>query len=154
MPHNAISKRSYNGVNVPILWHAQQENGYSSAAWLTYKQAQAAGAQVKGGEKSTRVVFAKQLMIKDDADVEKHIGMLRTFAVFNASQIEGLPKEAPLVPLTPEQRDDQAIRFIQATKADIDLGSGVNIFNGMSRDHNRIGVTMGYAPANRAVYRF
>jgi antirestriction protein ArdC len=27
MPINAATKRPYNGINIPILWHAQQEHG-------------------------------------------------------------------------------------------------------------------------------
>ena len=43
------------------------------------------------GEKSTTVVFTKKLHIKDkETDEDKQIGMLRTFAVFNVAQIDGL----------------------------------------------------------------
>lgn len=122
MPHNAVSKRSYNGINIPILWHAQQVRGYTTAAWLTYKQAQEAGAQVRGGEKSTTVVFTKKLIHKDDDDVEKQIAMLRTFNVFNVAQIDGLPLEESRPELSQQARDDAAIRFLRATGADIRHG--------------------------------
>lgn len=122
MPHNAVSKRGYNGINIPILWHGQQTKGYPTAAWLTYQQAKEAGAQVRAGEKSTTVVFTRKLIVKGDDDLEKQIGMLKTFNVFNVAQIDGLPEEAPPSVLTEEQRDDAAIRFIQATKADIRHG--------------------------------
>jgi antirestriction protein ArdC len=122
MPHNAVTKRDYNGINIPILWHAQQEGGYPTSGWLTYKQAKEAGAQVRGGEKSTTVVFTKQLTLKDDDDVEKKIGMLRTFSVFNKAQIDGLPEDPTPLPLLEEERDRVALRFIQATKADIRHG--------------------------------
>jgi hypothetical protein len=29
LPMNAATKRDYNGVNIPILWHAQIRKGYS-----------------------------------------------------------------------------------------------------------------------------
>jgi antirestriction protein ArdC len=40
LPMNAATKRGYNGVNIPILWHAQLASGYPTASWMTYKQAQ------------------------------------------------------------------------------------------------------------------
>lgn len=52
VPANAISKRAYSGINVPILWFTAAEKGYEKHAWLTYQQAAAAGGQVRKGEKS------------------------------------------------------------------------------------------------------
>jgi antirestriction protein ArdC len=125
MPHNAVTKRGYQGINIPILWHAQQENGYPSAAWLTYQQAQDAKAQVRKGEKSTTVVFTRKLIVKGDDELEKQIAMLKTFNVFNVAQIDGLPEETPAPELTPEQRDDAAVRFIMRTKAHIIHGGNM-----------------------------
>ena len=65
LPMNAATKRGYNGINIPILWHAQITHGYKTASWMTYKQASELGAQVRGGEKSTHIVFTKQLNMKD-----------------------------------------------------------------------------------------
>jgi len=48
MPMNAATKRSYNGINIPILWHAQLSRGYPTASWMTYKQANEIGGQVRG----------------------------------------------------------------------------------------------------------
>ncbi len=91
LPMNAATKRSYNGINIPILWHAQITRGYKTASWMTYKQAAELGAQVRGGEKSTHIVFTKQLSVKDkETDEEKKIGMLKAFSVFNVAQIDGL----------------------------------------------------------------
>ena len=39
LPMNAATNRSYNGINIPILWHAQITNGYRTASWMTYRQA-------------------------------------------------------------------------------------------------------------------
>jgi antirestriction protein ArdC len=91
MPMNAATGRAYNGINIPLLWHAADVYGYPTHGWLTYKQAQAAGGQVRKGEKSTTVVFTKKLRVKDkDTDEDKQIGMLRTFCVFNVAQIDNL----------------------------------------------------------------
>lgn len=40
---NAVTKKSYNGLNVLMLWHERQEKQYALAEWLTYKQCQEAG---------------------------------------------------------------------------------------------------------------
>jgi len=47
LPMNAATKRSYNGINIPILWHAQLSRGYPTASWMTYRQAVELGAQVR-----------------------------------------------------------------------------------------------------------
>ena len=75
LPKNAATRRSYNGINIPILWHAQLSRGYPTASWMTYKQALELGAQVRGGEKSTHVVFTKQL-------INQSISMFTSCSVF------------------------------------------------------------------------
>src|ERR1700674_1123400 len=108
LPKNAATNRSYNGINIPILWHAQLTRGYPTASWLTYKQALELGGQVRGGEKSTHVVFTKQLNVKDkETDEEKKIGMLKAYSVFNVAQIDGLPASTiRRVEETPDQKRD------------------------------------------------
>ena len=61
MPHNAATNRPYSGINIPILWGAALTSGYDRHLWMTYKQALAAGARVRGGEHGTTVVFTKKL---------------------------------------------------------------------------------------------
>lgn len=41
----------YRGVNVLMLWRAATENGYAAPYWMTYRQAQALGGQVRKGER-------------------------------------------------------------------------------------------------------
>ena len=124
LPMNAATKRSYNGINIPILWHAQFINGYRTASWMTYRQALELGAQVRGGEKSTHVVFTKQLNVKDkETDEEKKIGMLKAYSVFNVAQIDRLPSSSTgQAEKTPDQKQDNVDTFIAATKADIRIG--------------------------------
>jgi antirestriction protein ArdC len=89
---------------------------------MTYKQALVREAHVRKGERGTTVVFTKCLTIKDtDRDEEKRLNMLRTYTVFNVSQIDGLPSDPP-VEETP-RGCDPAMQFIDATKADIRIGS-------------------------------
>jgi antirestriction protein ArdC len=123
LPMNAATKRGYNGINIPILWHAQITHGYRTASWMTYKQASELGAHVRGGQKSTHVVFTKQLNVKDtESDEEKKIGMLKAYSVFNVAQIDGLQLPENMGLLEPEARQDAVTTFIAATKADIRIG--------------------------------
>jgi antirestriction protein ArdC len=64
-------------------------------------------------------VFTKKLTVKEE-DEEKQIAMLRTYAVFNIAQIDGLAVEAPVVLDAPAHETADA--FIAATHADIRHG--------------------------------
>lgn len=89
MPYNLFSLKPYRGVNVPLLFC----NSFTSTAWMTYKQAQSIGANVRKGEKGSMIVFYKPLEIKDknDPDSKGHmIPMLKSFVVFNREQVDGL----------------------------------------------------------------
>jgi antirestriction protein ArdC len=123
LPFNAATKRSYNGINIPILWHASSVHGWPTLGFMTYKQAKDIGAQVKGGEKGTTVVFTSKLTIQSEVnEEERQIGYLKAFTVFNVSQIDGLEPEPVKEKLNEQRRDDQATRFIQATGATIKHG--------------------------------
>jgi antirestriction protein ArdC len=122
MPHNGATNRPYNGVNVLLLWSERQEKGYTTSNWMTYKQAIQAGGQVRGGEKSTTVVFTKKLRVKDqETEEEKTVGMLRTYAVFNEDQIDGLTPKDPEI-LAPEARVEAVDAFLAATGSQVRLG--------------------------------
>lgn len=102
-PKNMDSRKPYRGVNVFLLAFTAYAHGYESSYWMTYKQAKEKGGNVKKGEKSSLVVFWKQLETKDrQTGEEKTIPMLRYYNVFNLSQIEGIA--APdVVPFTPTE---------------------------------------------------
>lgn len=122
MPHNGATHRAYSGINVVLLWHEREVKGYRTPNWMTYRQAQELGAQVRGGEKSTTVVFTKKLHFTDtETEEEKTVPMLRTYAVFNEDQIDGLPAKKPEI-LPPEQRIELVEAFIAAAKAEIRMG--------------------------------
>lgn len=88
---------AYNGVNVLLLWDAALRGGYQNPTWMTFKQAEAYGAHVRKGEKSSFIVYADKITkLEADsvtgADVERHIPFMRGYNVFNVEQIEGLPE--------------------------------------------------------------
>src|SRR3546814_4734540 len=47
MPRNAATGRSYRGINIPILWVAADRRGYATHAWMTFRQANERGGQVR-----------------------------------------------------------------------------------------------------------
>ena len=59
-PHNAISHKNYNGINRLVLGMS----AHKSTGWLTYKQAQDAGGQVRKGETGTTVILFNPINIK------------------------------------------------------------------------------------------
>ncbi len=55
----------YKGINIILLNISASKQGFASNQWLTYKQAQSVGGNVRKGEKGTGIVFYKSLVIKD-----------------------------------------------------------------------------------------
>jgi antirestriction protein ArdC len=104
---NMASNRPYRGINQWLLSLA----GFPTPYWLTFKQARDLGGNVKAGEKSTMIVFWKQLTVKDrdDADKTKTIYLLKHYNVFNVSQCEGID-----VPVFEEPADFDPIVEAQA----------------------------------------
>jgi antirestriction protein ArdC len=97
LPRNALTARSYSGVNVLILWGAVIEHGFASQSWLTFRQAQEAGGCVRKGEHGVTVVYAdrftpeaeKERASREGGD-PKAVSFLKRFTVFNVAQCEGL----------------------------------------------------------------
>lgn len=87
----------YTGINVLILWDAIHKKQFNHATWMTFKQAQALGAQVRKGEKGTKIVFSKKMKRieknEDGEEVTLQIPFLKSYTVFNLDQIDGLPDE-------------------------------------------------------------
>ena len=118
----------YRGINVLILWSEAIEHGYASPTWMTYRQAQALGAQVRKGEHGATVVYAKTIERVDDDlttgdETVRRIPMLRAYTVFNTDQIDGLPAPTPAQPSAIAEsvstRIERADTFIAATGAAI-----------------------------------
>jgi antirestriction protein ArdC len=106
----------YRGINTLALWAAAQECGFSSPYWFTFKQALAAGAAVRKGERGSFIVFYTELPgdaeapNTDDAKGDKK-RILRGYTVFNAMQIDGLPAAYFAEPTPPMPRDEDDARL-------------------------------------------
>lgn len=131
MRHNG---EPYRGINVLLLWSTAEERGYQRNTWLTYKQAEALGGQVRKGERGALVVYAGRHTPADTNETTEDtaetapaqaFNFLRSYTVFNAEQIDGLPavepptaQEHPTV--TPDAR---AEAFFAATGARVQHGA-------------------------------
>lgn len=124
----------YSGINVLLLWMEAVAAGHPSPTWMTYRQAQALGGQVRRGEKGAPVVYFDSLTRDGDGGGEiegeagREVRFLKTYTVFNVGQIDGLPErfrpapaeEAP--PLPESERIAQADAFFENTGAAVRHG--------------------------------
>ncbi len=123
LPHNPVGRYAYHGINIVALWASQQHSAYDTAEWATFRQWQAAGAQVRKGEKGTLTVFFKasgsgqQSTANDEQEPRRHF-IAKAAYVFNAAQVDGFIPAAP-PKLTSIERHAAAETFIHASKASI-----------------------------------
>ncbi|MCW0198858.1 zincin-like metallopeptidase domain-containing protein [Sphingopyxis sp.] len=97
LPRNALTGRSYSGINILILWGAVIERGWPSQSWLTFRQAVQAGGAVRKGERGTTVVYADRFTPEAEKERARQTGedaravpFLKRFTLFNIAQCEGL----------------------------------------------------------------
>lgn len=120
----------YRGINILLLWDSAIIHGFTAPLWMTYKQAQELGGQVRKGEKGSLVVYANTITKteQDEAtgeEQEREIPFMKGYTVFNAEQVDGLP--AHFYATQPQAADpvariDRAEAFFAATGADIRHG--------------------------------
>ena len=131
MPHNASTRNRYSGINIVILWDAVVSCGFSTNAFLTFRQALSLGGHVRKGERGTTVVYAKPFTPAEEkrrAEREgreaARIPMLKRFTVFNTDQCDDLPAEvcAPPPPIPDDLILPAADALIKATDADFRIG--------------------------------
>ena len=127
VPVNVATGHRYRGVNLFLLGMSPLSFTSGDPRWCSYRQAAARGWQVRKGEKATPVYFYKPIEIEDktaDRDRETRcIPMLRTFSVFHASQIDGVPALAPSTATksVPERIQDVDL-IIQASGVPVRIG--------------------------------
>jgi antirestriction protein ArdC len=109
---NLSSKKPYTGFqNIVTL----SSSPFGSNYWLTYKQAQSLGGQVRKGEKGRPIFFFKTIPVEDrkNPDKEKLIPFLRRSVVFNLEQIDGLDPPAvdptDCVPFSPLEEAEKVV---------------------------------------------
>jgi antirestriction protein ArdC len=126
MRHNG---EAYRGINILLLWSEAIDRGYSSAHWMTYRQAMELGGHVRRGESGCTVVYANNLSLKaieEDGSIEQRdIYLMRAYTVFNTEQIEGLPARFAAAVEPPREKIaliEAAERFFDGTSATVRHG--------------------------------
>lgn len=101
-PINAVTRRPYSGINLPLLWAEARLRGLTQDRWLTFNQAKKAGGHIRKGEHSTLAVLYKPMEREEQTETGQpifdengqpkvtHFGILRTHFLFNIEQTEGL----------------------------------------------------------------
>ncbi len=124
-PINAITRRPYAGINIPLLWAEARLRGYRQDRWLTYNQARKAGGHVRKGEQSTLAVLYKPMskeahdedgqVVRDEQGNIKMVqfALLRTHCLFNIEQTEGLTNEEQ-----PHVEGEDPVAFIDHAPAE------------------------------------
>jgi antirestriction protein ArdC len=115
----------YQGINVLWLWMAAEAAGHASPFWMTYRQSQLLGGQVRKGERGTVGIFYRAYQAEEAHESDEDAGprtrrVLKSFTLFNACQIDGLPSRffpepRPLPPGT--ERDVALDAFFAAVPA-------------------------------------
>ena len=116
-PHrNASTNKPYSGLNPVILQATSMVRGFEDPRWLTFKQAKDMGHKVKKGAKSVCCHYYDKVLLKpkdgEEDDDARMVPILKTFNLFNAGEIDGLPSLRPgdWEPL----RDDKAEGLIMS----------------------------------------
>lgn len=120
LPINAITSNPYNGINRFTLAMATMLMGYQESKWVTYKQAETKGWQVRKGEKSVGCCYYNSF-IKEDKETgeEEKMLILKSFNVFNVAQLDGY--EAPTEIVTPITTTAENCDIIKTILANTDV---------------------------------
>lgn len=128
MPVNGATGRRYHGINVVILATTAFALG-GDPRFCSYKQAADRGWQVRKGERGTTVFFFKQLPVvdrdaaSDSEDRTRAVPMLRSYSVFNGSQIDGIPAYiAPNLTQAPWRRPEATQTILANSGARLRIG--------------------------------
>ena len=120
---NFLSQKPYQGVNRLILGLSSMVNAFDCPVWASFKQWQSIGANVRKGEKGTKIVFYSPVTKENKATGESEsYNLLKAYYVFNASQVDGVTIQAPTVDAKPFNAIEAAELRIKLTGAVITHG--------------------------------
>lgn len=131
---NASSGAAYRGINQLILSMSAPASG--EVRWLSYRQAQYMGLQVRQGEEGTRIVKMVEVSRRQAAREAEAGGevlaeddskalIMKAYTVFNASQIEGMaPMPGRECDVTCADAVEQIIFGLQRTGLKVNFGQG------------------------------
>jgi antirestriction protein ArdC len=146
LPRNALTARSYSGVNILTLWAAGVAAGFPSQSWLTFRQALDAGGCVRKGERGVCVVYADRFVPEAERERSMREGedarvvaFLKRFTVFNVAQCDGLREGLATDPAPLPEREAVPVAeaLIAASGADFRVG-GDRAFYAPSQDYVQV----------------
>jgi antirestriction protein ArdC len=86
----------YRGMNILLLWGEAIARGYATPIWMTYKQAQELGANVRKGEHGSLVVYANTISKtetnEEGQDIEREIPFMKGYTFLTASKSKACPR--------------------------------------------------------------
>jgi antirestriction protein ArdC len=148
LPYNAVTGNRYQGINTLSLIMS----GRNDPRWMTFKQADDSGWQVRKGSKSTSIQYIKLYVqrtkrdeqgkvVKDDKGnpikitVKLNRPIITNFAVFNAEQVNGIPELVmPDISTLGWQPLERAEQLIKNSGADIQHIAGNRAFYSPFKD--------------------
>ena len=151
-PENFSTGKSYTGGNSLYLMSRGIRQGHGDNRWGTYGQIQAAGGQVRKGERGTKVLFftdRARETIKDEAgkplqdkagkqvyqEYQRAHPVVRQYTVFNVEQADGLNLPPRTAQAPPEwQTHREAERLISASGVAVSHVAGDRAYYNMHQD--------------------
>jgi antirestriction protein ArdC len=126
---NFISQKPYQGINRLILGLSSMVSGFDTPVWASFKQWQSLGVNVRKGEKGTKIVFFSPVTkeCKVTGNLESY-NLLKSYYVFNASQVDGVTIQAPTTENKPFNSIIEADERIAKTGATIRHGGDSAFF--------------------------
>ena len=127
---NPFSETEYKGMNLVTLELA----GFGDPRWMTYNQASKNGITIPRGTKGKRIEYwtMKEYTVKENVvdpdtgeisvvEIEKQRPIGKTFTVFNAEQVEGMPpfKNEATKHLPEKELNERAEKLLKATGAQV-----------------------------------
>jgi antirestriction protein ArdC len=142
IPQNAATGTRYRGINVLTLGMSPLAVMTSDPRWATYKQAQERGWQVKKGAHGIIGFFYKRIEVdrgeegaRDTTEGETWFPLLRSFTLFHASQMVGVPAYMPPgFEEAPWRAPDATDTIVRNSRAEVGIG-GDRAFYSAITDH-------------------
>lgn len=131
LPINIDSGKRYRGINIPLLWLGE----FPTNEFGTFKQWTERKESIKKGSKGTTVVYYDFIEKKKEGKEEiDKIPFLKTYTVFNRSQLQSYKEADPVErPTLPNESIPHIDQFVQNTGANIFYG-GMGAYYGLRND--------------------
>ena len=151
LPKNGTTGREYSGINNLLLTLEQHKRNYSDSRWCTFNQIQEHKWKLKKGSKAAAVEVVKfidkttkkefdEKSVEGMTDEERReywdknvYPMMKSYSVFNADCIEGIPEEKVDV-LSDEERNERCEKILANSPAKITYDGGNDAYYRPSTD--------------------